>query len=362
MTCLETGTPISMARNQETEPVFPSTRYQGSKAKSAAWIAERLAGLKCRTALDAFGGTGAVSWQLKKAGLGVTFNDALEWNCQTGLALIENDCETPDPRVAAGIGKKRRGRSYARFIATTFEGIYYTPEENAWLDVAIRNIDVEHTGYERSLLLFALFQACLVKRPYNLFHRANLAMRLRQVPRSFGNKVTWERPFPECMQRYLEEANRAVFRGERPCKAIRGDVLNAETGHDLVYLDPPYIPAKGPGVDYLDFYHFLEGLSRYEDWPGLIDPQSPRRGFRPVDTISAWTDRNRIAGLLETVLDMHRRSIIALSYRNDGVPSVEDLVRMLKRHKRKVVIHERPRSPYALSKRGSSELLFIGTD
>jgi len=29
---------------------------------------------------------------------------------------------------------------------------------------------------------------------------------------------------------------------------------------DLVYIDTPYISAKGIGVNYFDFYHFLEGI------------------------------------------------------------------------------------------------------
>ncbi len=355
-----TSRPVT--RPHAESPVFPSTRYQGSKARSAAWIVERLDVYGCETALDAFGGTGAVAWRLKQAGLAVTFNDALEWNRQVGLALIANDRETVDPRIASAIGTLRKGRSYGSFIARTFGGIYYTDAENAWLDVAIQNIDAEHAGHARSLLLFALFQACLVKRPYNLFHRANLAMRLRRVPRSFGNKVTWERPFDELMPRYLGEANRAVFRGRRRCKAIRKDVLDVPAGLDLVYLDPPYVPARGPGVDYLDFYHFLEGLSRYDEWPDRIDRSSPRRGMPAQDTISGWADRRRIANLLETVFDLHRHSILALSYRNDGVPSADELMQMLKRHKRKVEVHERPCSPYALSKRNSRELLLIGTD
>jgi len=33
-----------------------------------------------------------------------------------------------------------------------------------------------------------------------------------------------------------------------------------EGNYDLAYIDPPYISAQGVGVDYLEFYHFLEGL------------------------------------------------------------------------------------------------------
>src|SRR5262245_27517053 len=77
---------------------FPSTRYQGSKAKLASWIWEQLTGLEFTTALDAFGGTGAVAYRLKQAGKRVTYNDLLRFNHQFGRALIENK----DVRLEAG--------------------------------------------------------------------------------------------------------------------------------------------------------------------------------------------------------------------------------------------------------------------
>ena len=68
---------------------FPSTRYQGSKAKLAEWIWEKISDLDFTTCLDAFGGTGAVSYRLKQAGKKVTYNDLLHFNYYFGLSLIE---------------------------------------------------------------------------------------------------------------------------------------------------------------------------------------------------------------------------------------------------------------------------------
>ncbi len=125
----------------DSDPVFPSTRYQGSKAKSAKWVIDLLVGLGCKTALDGFGGTGTIAWHLKKAGMSVIYNDALEWNHQVGLAIIENDNIFPDPDVYSRIGETRSGRSYNDFISRTFSGVYYIDEENEWLDIAVQNID-----------------------------------------------------------------------------------------------------------------------------------------------------------------------------------------------------------------------------
>jgi len=69
---------------------FPSTRYQGSKARLADWIWEQIADLNFHTCLDAFGGTGAVAYRLKQEGKAVTYNDRLRFNYLIGRALVEN--------------------------------------------------------------------------------------------------------------------------------------------------------------------------------------------------------------------------------------------------------------------------------
>ena len=69
---------------------FPSTRYQGSKLKLVDWIQAETKDLTFDTVLDAFGGTGSVSYLYKKMGKEVTYNDLLKFNYQFGKALIEN--------------------------------------------------------------------------------------------------------------------------------------------------------------------------------------------------------------------------------------------------------------------------------
>ena len=73
------------------DPVFPSTRFQGSKLKIADWIWESVQGLNFDSVLDAFGGTGSVGYMFKTKKKKVTYNDMLKFNWYIGLALIEND-------------------------------------------------------------------------------------------------------------------------------------------------------------------------------------------------------------------------------------------------------------------------------
>ena len=94
---------------------FPSTRYQGSKAKLADWIWQQIQDLDFRTCLDAFGGTGSVAYRLKEAGKCVTYNDILAFNHQIGLALVENDSIRLSDEEIETVGVRQNGILYGDF-------------------------------------------------------------------------------------------------------------------------------------------------------------------------------------------------------------------------------------------------------
>ncbi len=343
--------------------LLPPTRYQGSKRKLAPWIWSHLRRLDFDTALDAFGGTGAIAYLLKSAGKQVTYNDVLAANAEMAVALIENDRVRLTDRQIARIGRCDRRRRYPTFIADTFPGIYFTDDENAWLDRAATNIRAIPDRHARALAWYAVFQAALSKRPYNLFHRRNLYMRTADVARSFGNKRTWDRSFPDHVQAFAAEANaavraRAACQGGA-CRVVCGDVLDVVGRFDLVYLDPPYINGRGVGVDYAHFYHFLDGMLDYDRWPARVDWTSKHRRTRR--TPSPWTDPRRIHQALEQACARFAASMLAVSYRSDGIPSVGEIVAILRRFKRRVTVYEHARYQYALStNRASREVLVLG--
>lgn len=174
---------------------FPSTRYQRSKAKFVDWIWQEISDLSFQTALDAFGGTGSVAYKLKENGKSVTYNDILPFNSIIGKAIIENTSVLLTDSDVDFILTEQTGVEYPSFIEDNYKDIYFTDEENHWLDVVRYNISRMEDGFKRSIAWFALFQACIIKRPYNLFHRKNLYVRLSDMKRSFGNKKTWDTPF-----------------------------------------------------------------------------------------------------------------------------------------------------------------------
>jgi len=190
---------------------FPSTRYQGSKAKLVEWIWGQMASLDFRTCLDAFGGTGAVAYRFKQAGKQIAYNDLLRFNYSAGLALVENSHTVLSADDVNWLMTRQLDQVYPTLVQDNFADIYFTHEENAWLDQTITNIRRLTDPYQFAIAFFALCQACIIKRPYNLFHRKNLYIRLAEVNRSFGNKTTWDKPFEEWFRVFVEEADRAVF-------------------------------------------------------------------------------------------------------------------------------------------------------
>jgi adenine-specific DNA methylase len=337
----------------------PSTRYQGSKLKLLPWIWSHLADLPFATVLDAFGGTGCVSYLLKSRGKAVTYNDYLRFNHQIGTAFIENDHVRLSEEEVDWLAHPHAAIIYDNFIARTFHDIYFTDEENRWLDRVCQNIPQLPDRYQRALAYHALFQSCIRKRPYNLFHRKNLYMRTAHVERGFGNKATWDTPFEEHFRSFVAEANQAVFPAEVPCRALCHDALEVPGEYDLVYIDPPYVNRAGVGVDYLAFYHFLEGLTDYPHWPERTDY---RKKHRPLlGTRSSWSDPRQVHEAFAKLFQRYANSALVVSYRSDGIPSEKDLVDLLSAIKREVRCLHFGEYKYVLSTNDfSKEILLIG--
>ncbi len=340
------------------KPMFPSTRFQGSKLKIVDWIWESVQELHFDSVLDAFGGTGSVGYMFKKRGKKVTYNDILKFNWYIGMALIQNEAEMLTPRDIDFIVKCHDDIAYPTFIHDTFHDIYFTDEENNWIDTVASNIRTIDNIYKKALAYFALFQSCISKRPFNLFHRKNLYIRLSEVERNFGNKATWDKPFETHFRKFAEEANRAIFSNGRENESLNLDVFNMEGAYDLIYIDTPYISQKGFGVDYLGFYHFLEGLVKYDIWPDIIDDRTKHKRLK--GNVSVWTDKKLIHSAFDQLFQKFSDSILVISYRADGIPSLSELEDLLKKYKKEIKEIKRKNYKYVLSTNHSEEVLLIG--
>ncbi|MEK6692552.1 MAG: DNA adenine methylase [Nitrospirota bacterium] len=342
----------------ETDPAFPSTRFQGSKLKIVDWIWEAIKDLNFNSALDAFGGTGSVGYMLKEKGKNVTYNDILKFNWYIGLALIENDKVKLTDSDVDFLLTVHDEIKYPTFIYDTFKDIYFTDEENRRIDMVVTNINLLDNIYKKALAFFALCQACIIKRPFNLFHRKNLYLRFSDVERNFGNKATWDTPFEVHFRKFVDEANQAVFPNGQCNKALNLDVFDIEEEFDLVYIDTPYISKNGVGVDYFSFYHFLEGLMNYSKWADMVDYRTKHKKLKGNGSV--WINKNQIHSAFDQLFKKFQNSILVISYRADGIPSIEELLNLLKKYKQNAKELKRKNYKYVLSTNHSEEVLLIG--
>jgi adenine-specific DNA-methyltransferase len=323
---------------------FPTTRYQGSKRKILPLIHTALKDIKFNTVLDACGGSGSVSYLFKKMGKQVTYNDKLKFNYLIGKAIIENSEQSLSDIDISNILKQPSKRNSKEVISKIFDGVYYLKKENQWLDrvasniVSMRGYEGKELEYKIALSYYALFQSCLIKRPFNLFHRNNLSVRTNDVERNFGNKVTWERTFDSFFLQFVREANGLIFDNKKECRATNESIFNIDPyGYDLVYIDPPYIRRDGSNEssNYLKCYHFLEGLSQYKDWSKKIDYASNNLRLKDIDIQNDFS-KLKIEESIEEILAKFRNNKIVFSYKVGGIPSIDRIKKTMKKLGKKV--------------------------
>ena len=351
-------TDLSIIRTKGLIDNFPTTRYYGSKKRLLHWIYDCIKDLPFRTVLDGFGGSASVSLLLKSMGKDVTFNDALISNAVSAKALLANKVPfSSDAEIDTFFDSVTPSKGH---ICKYFKDKFYLKGENAWLDGAVQAINAEPRS-KRNAYLYCLFQACLQKRPFNLFHRANLNLRTNKgIHKTFGNKTTWETSFPVLAKRAYRELKKTVWRSRNFINIMAPmDASDINAGYDLVYLDPPYINTKDAGDDYLRRYHFLEGLCMYEKWPDLIDFSYKNYQLKKQSHICEWQSKAHFKNRLFDLIQKHKKSIVVLSYVENAYPSVRSLRRFFAKtfgsYETKYL-----RFSHALSKTKKREILLIG--
>ena len=349
---------------------FPTTRYQGSKRKILDWFLEVFNELEFDSVLDAFGGTSSVSYLFKRMGKSVVYNDYLKFNHLVGKALIENQgilINDDDIEFILDFSQINNENS---FIQDNFKDVYYTDEENEWLDNIVSRINDfqgnnnNETEVKKAMFFYALFQSCLRKRPFNLFHRKNLYIRTNDVKRNFGNKTTWEKDFTSELKYFLNELNKSIFNSETNCVALNENVMQLENNnYDLVYFDPPYVSGSGNTEtnNYLKCYHFLEGLTDYDNWSNRIDFATKNLRFKKEDNPF---NQNNILNSLALLCENFQDSIIVLSYKIGGTPTIDEIVELMCNFKTNVEVKSK-HYVYALNKQNGNakhnrEVLIIG--
>lgn len=337
---------------------LPATRFYGSKRKHLDWLAACLNSYQYETVLDMFGGTGAVSMMFERFGKHVTYHDSAYFNYRQAKAVFGS----PE-RYDFGLVKEMLYSIKPRkdFISSVFDQSYFTRKENNWLDGYV-DLDLSiEDDVNKHALFYCVAQACLQKRPYNLFHRTNLYIRLNARGQSFGNATTWEKSFVDLGLTHLSALEAYITRRDR--KKVGVLVPRRPTslplGRELVYIDPPYIRSDRHTESYSQRYHFLEGLSQPDNWKTFLAGR-PSGWYQSRDMGEPWGKKDQFEKLLGRVLDQHQGSICVLSYMEGGFPPVKTIRELFKQRFDGVRIFRR-KVQRVLSAKPTAEILVVGT-
>jgi adenine-specific DNA-methyltransferase len=324
---------VQIKPNPSPEPLvadyldYPRLRFMGSKHRLLPWIESVLEPLSFETALDAFSGSGCVSYLLKVMGKRVWSNDFLRFAADFARATVENSDETLDRNDLESLLLEPDDR--ARFIEETFRGIFFADEDNAFLDRVSANLP-KVSANRQAIARASLYRACLKRQPRGVFSVAGLN---RYDDGRRDLRLSLEQHFLESVDVF----NRLVFDSGRAHEVTCQDVFAiGEPLVDLVYLDPPYVPRADDNC-YVKRYHFLEGLSNY--WrEAEFHPGSKVKKLRKRYTPFSY--RREAENAFDRMFRRFRNSIIVLSYSSNGYPDLDVLVRLLEQYKSQVNVQQ----------------------
>ncbi|MBI5414876.1 DNA adenine methylase [Candidatus Peregrinibacteria bacterium] len=306
---------------------FPTTRYMGSKYKLLDFIWDNVKDLKFNSVLDAFSGSGSVGYMFKTKGKRVSTNDVLRYAACISSATIENSSETiedDESKLILSTPVKTDG-----FICKTFEGLYFEEEEYRFLERIMHNISLLNSKYKKSIAIAALCKACIKKRPRGIFTYT-------------GNRYDDDRKdlrlsLEEHFINAVNEFNQAVFDNGQSNQTFFGNIFSLQNNNfDLVYIDPPYFSLRSDN-DYLRRYHFVEGLCSY--WRSAeIDFSTKTKKLKKQ--ITRFDSRQTVYKAFDDLFSMFPYSILVVSYSSNSLPTKEEMIELLKRHKKHVKVGE----------------------
>jgi len=304
---------------------YPSTRYMGSKNKLLSEIWEVASQFDFDTAIDLFSGSGVVGYMFKAQGKAVLSNDYMAMSAVFTKAMVENNNITLSREESEALLENTVENDH--FVATTFQGLYFSEDDNRLIDVLRANIKTVKNPYKRAIALSALVRACLKKRPRGVFtyvgHRYDDGR--KDLLTSFRTH------FFEA----VDAVNGAIFDNGKISKSRHGDAMTVSpVDAELVYIDPPYYSPFSDN-EYVRRYHFVEGLAR--DWQGVeIQQHTLTRKFKSYPT--PFSSRKGATEAFDALFKRFRDSVLIVSYSSNSLPTIDEMITIMARYKSHVEV------------------------
>ena len=329
---------------------FPRLRYIEVEDRLIPHLTQVFSRAGGRTALDAFSGSGVVSYLLKTLGYQMTANDFLTFPSVIARATVVNQDQI---LTAEEVEQSAAAADDRDFIQRTLTASTSPAGDREFLDSAWSHID-RMSGHKRDIAIAALVLAAARRQPRGVFTFTDL--------RYDDGRRDLRLSLREHFRERAAEYNRVVFDSGQPCRALSADVFALPSRpYDVVYLDPPYAPPRDDNC-YIKRYHFLEGLSVY--WRGQTIMENTRTKKLPK-RYTPFSYKHTVTDALRRAFTQFRDSAIVLSYSSNAVPDAATIEALLREVKDDVEVrltdHTYTFGTHpAAQRRTAAEYLFIG--
>ena len=304
---------------------YPPTRFMGSKSKLLSEIWAVASQFNIKTVVDLFSGSGIVGYMFKTQGKSVVSNDYMAMSATFTKAMVENNGVTLPLEEAKQLLNARKESDH--FVATKFQGLYYTDEENDLIDTLRTNIAAIHDPYKHAIAMTALIRACIKKRPRGIF--------IYTGHRYDDGRKDLQKTLADQFLEAVEAVNGAVFDNGMVNRSKCGDAMDLRVEKaDLVYIDPPYYSPLSDN-EYVRRYHFVEGLAR--DWKGVeIQEHTQTKKFKSYPT--PFSTRKGAADAFDKLFKKFANSILIVSYSSNSLPTQDEMVAIMAKYKQHVEV------------------------
>jgi DNA adenine methylase len=309
------------------KPVFPETKYMGSKQRLLPFIMKHISSLKFASVLDAFSGSGCVGYALKRTGVRVYANDFLSFCFHVARATIENNGTILTEEDLCVL--LRENVSAPTFVRDTYKDLFFDYADCEFLDNLWANITNLKSPLKTSLALAAASRACMKKRPRGLFTFTGR--------KSWDGRIDLKLSMRDQFLLAVNAFNSAVFSNGQQNKAFNLDVFDIDPKlAEVVYIDTPYVSPYSD-CDYTRRYHFVEGFCHY--WQGCeIMEDTSTKKIRSYET--PFATKTGASEAFQRLFHHFRRSTLVVSYSSNCIPAKAEMIDLLKQEKREVAVYE----------------------
>lgn len=304
---------------------YPSTRFMGSKANLLKHIWGVASQFDFDSVADIFSGSGVVSYMFKAQGKEILSNDYMALSSTFTKALVENN---KTKLTEKDLNKLLRlDVETDNFVSNTFKGLYFSDEDNAFIDQIRTAIPYLNNKNKQALAMSSLVRACMKKRPRGIFTYTGLD---RYDDGRRDLQLSLREHFIEAVNIY----NDAVFDNGKNNKSRHGDAMTARRKADLVYIDPPYYSPYSDN-EYVRRYHFVEGLAM--DWKDVeIQENTKTKKFKNYPT--PFNSRQGAYNAFDQLFKKHKDSILIVSYSSNSLPTKSEMLELLSNYKNNVEV------------------------